>query len=193
MEHRLPELPYSNDGLTPNISTETMEFHYHKHHAAYVANLNNLVKDTPFAESQLEEIIKSAEGPLFNNAAQGWNHTFYWNSLSPQGGGTPHGDIGSAITRDFGGFENFKEQFTKCAATTFGSGWAWLVLNGDNKLEIISTQNANTPLRDNLRPILNCDVWEHAYYIDYRNARPKFVEAFLTSLVNWDFAARNFA
>lgn len=190
MEHKLPELPYSNDALAPHISPETLDFHYGKHHQAYVTNLNNLIKGTEFENMTLEEIIKSASGGIFNNAAQVFNHTFYWNSLSPNGGGNPTGKIAEEINKNFGSFENFKETFTKTAATTFGSGWAWLVKKADGSLAIMSTSNAGTPLTDDLTPILTCDVWEHAYYIDYRNARPKYIEAFW-NLVNWEFASKN--
>ena len=189
MAHELPALPYAKDALQPHISAETLEFHYGKHHNAYVTKLNDMIQNTDFANASLEDIVKNSKGGIFNNAAQVWNHTFYWNSLSPKGGGNPTGAIADAINRDFGSFEKFKEAFTTCAATTFGSGWAWLVQNG-NKLEIVSTSNAGNPLTDNKKPVLTCDVWEHAYYIDYRNARPKYIDAFW-SLVNWDFANQN--
>ena len=186
----LPPLPYAMDALQPHISKETLEYHYGKHHATYVTNLNNLIEGTPNAGKSLEDIIKSAEGGLFNNAAQVWNHTFYWNCLSPKGGGEPTGALAKAITRDFGSFAKFKEEFTKCAVTTFGSGWGWLVKDGAGKLSLASTSNAATPLTSDKTALLTCDVWEHAYYIDYRNARPKYLDAFW-ALVNWDFVAKN--
>lgn len=190
MTHKLPDLPYAMDALKPHISPETLEFHYGKHHQAYVTNLNNLIPGTAHAEQSLEDIITSAEGGIFNNAAQIWNHTFYWNSLSPNGGGSPSGDIATAIDKSFGSFDSFKEQFTKAAATLFGSGWAWLVQKHDGSLAIIQTSNAECPLTDGVKPLLTCDVWEHAYYIDYRNARPKYIESWW-NLVNWDFANSN--
>ncbi len=192
MAFELPPLPYAKDALAPHISEETLEYHYGKHHQTYVTNLNNLVPGTEFEGLSLEEIIKKSSGGIFNNAAQIWNHTFYWNSLSPNGGGEPTGDLANAIDRSFGSFAEFKEQFTKCAVTTFGSGWAWLVKNSDGSLQLVSTSNAGCPLTEGQTPLLTCDVWEHAYYIDYRNARPKYLEAFW-SLVNWDFAAENYA
>ncbi len=188
--HQLPELPYSKDALAPHISAETLEFHYGKHHQSYVTNLNNLIPGTEFESLSLEDIVKKASGGIFNNAAQIWNHTFYWNSLSPKGGSAPSGNIASLIDRDFGSFASFKEAFTKTAVTTFGSGWAWLVQNKEGKLELVSTSNAGCPLTEGKTPLLTCDVWEHAYYIDFRNARPKYVEAFW-NLVNWDFANKN--
>ncbi len=191
MAFELPELPYAKDALAPHISEETLEYHYGKHHQTYVTNLNNLVPGTEFEGMSLEEIIKSSSGGIFNNAAQVWNHTFYWNSLSPNGGGEPEGGLANAINRTFGSFDEFKEAFTKCAVTTFGSGWAWLVKNADGSLELVSTSNAGCPLTEGQAPIITCDVWEHAYYIDYRNARPKYLEAFW-NLVNWDFAAKNY-
>ncbi|WP_031434858.1 superoxide dismutase [Fe] [Methylomarinum vadi] len=191
MAFELPALPYANDALAPHISEETIEYHYGKHHQTYVTNLNNLVPGTEFDGLSLEEIIMKSSGGVFNNAAQVWNHTFYWNSLSPNGGGEPAGGLANAINRTFGSFEQFKEEFTKCAVTTFGSGWAWLVKNADGGLELVSTSNAACPLTDGKTPILTCDVWEHAYYIDYRNARPKYLEAFW-ALVNWDFAGANY-
>ncbi|GAB6067700.1 superoxide dismutase [Fe] [Methylothermus subterraneus] len=191
MKHELPPLPYAMDALEPYISKETLEYHYGKHHKAYVDNLNNLIPGTEFENLTLEEIILKASGPIFNNAAQVWNHTFYWNSMAPNGGGEPEGKLADAIRRDFGSFEAFKEAFSKAAVALFGSGWAWLVKSGD-KLEIVQTSNAGNPLTSGKKPLLTCDVWEHAYYIDYRNARPKYVENFW-NLVNWDFAARNLA
>ena len=185
MAFELPALPYANDALAPHISPETIEYHYGKHHQTYVTNLNNLVPGTEFEGLSLEEIVKKSSGGIFNNAAQVWNHTFYWNSLSPNGGGEPTGGLANAIDRTFGSFEKFKEEFTKCAVTTFGSGWAWLVKNANGTLELVSTSNAACPLTAGQTPILTCDVWEHAYYIDYRNARPKYLEAFW-ALVNWE-------
>lgn len=192
MEHTLPELPYAMDALAPHISKETLEFHYGKHHATYVTNLNNLIKGTEFENSSLEDIVKKSTGGVFNNAAQVWNHTFYWNGLSPKGGGAPTGALAQAIDAKFGSFDLFKEAFTKSAATNFGSGWTWLVKKGDGSVDIVNTSNAATPLTTDDKPLLTCDVWEHAYYVDYRNARPKYLEAFW-SLVNWDFASKNFA
>jgi Fe-Mn family superoxide dismutase len=190
MEHTLPVLPYELNALEPHISRETLEYHYGKHHQTYVTNLNNLIKDSAFAEISLEEIIKQSSEGVFNNAAQVWNHTFYWNCLSPKGGGQPTGKLANAINSTFGSFDKFKEEFTKKAVTTFGSGWAWLVKNPDGSLALVSTSNAATPMTSNQTALLTCDVWEHAYYIDYRNARPKYVEAFW-NLVNWDFVAKN--
>ena len=191
MTFELPALPYANDALAPHISAETIEFHYGKHHQTYVTNLNNLVPGTEFEGLSLEEIVKKSSGGIFNNAAQVWNHTFYWNSLSPNGGGAPTGGLANAIERTFGSFEEFKEAFSKCAVTTFGSGWAWLVKNANGTLELVSTSNAGCPLTAGQTPILTCDVWEHAYYIDFRNARPKYLEAFW-ALVNWEFASANY-
>ena len=191
MAIELPALPYAKDALAPHISEETLEFHYGKHHQTYVTNLNNLIAGTSFEDASLESIVARSEGGMFNNAAQIWNHTFYWNSLSPNGGGAPSGALAEAINSAFGSFDAFKEAFTKCAVTTFGSGWGWLVQNADGSLELVSTSNAGCPLTTGQTPLLTCDVWEHAYYIDYRNARPKYLEAFW-SLVNWDFAAANF-
>jgi Fe-Mn family superoxide dismutase len=190
MEHKLPELPYARDALAPRISGETLDYHHGKHHKAYVDNLNKLIKDTEFQEMPLEDIIRKASGGIFNNAAQVWNHTFYWNCLSPDGGGEPAGELAAAIKRSFGSFDAFKEQFSSAAATRFGSGWAWLVQNADGSLAVESTPNAENPLTGGKKPLLTCDVWEHAYYIDYRNARPRYVEAFW-NLVNWDFVAAN--
>jgi Fe-Mn family superoxide dismutase len=192
MTFELPALPYAKDALAPHISAETIEYHYGKHHQTYVTNLNNLVPGTEFEGLSLEEIVKKSSGGIFNNAAQVWNHTFYWNSLSPNGGGEPTGALAEAITKAFGSFEKFKEEFSKCAVTTFGSGWAWLVKNADGSLALVSTSNAATPLTTSQTPVLTCDVWEHAYYIDFRNLRPKYLEAFW-ALVNWDFAAANFS
>ncbi|GHA68298.1 superoxide dismutase [Formosimonas limnophila] len=192
MEHTLPALPYATDALAPIISQETIEFHYGKHHQTYVTNLNGLIKGTEFENSSLEEIVKKSSAGIFNNAAQVWNHTFYWNGLKPNGGGEPTGALAEAINAKWGSFDNFKAEFTKTAVTTFGSGWAWLVKTPAGDLELVSTSNAATPLTTDNKPLLTCDVWEHAYYVDYRNARPKYVEAFW-SLVNWDFVAANFA
>lgn len=191
MSFTLPALPYSLDALAPHISQETLEYHYGKHHNAYVTNLNKLIPGTAFESMDLEAIIKSAKGPVFNNAAQVWNHTFYWHCLSPQGGGEPTGDLAEAIIATFGSFAAFKEQFTVTAISTFGSGWAWLVLDEAGTLKITSTSNAGTPMASGERALLTCDVWEHAYYIDYRNVRPDYVSAFW-NLVNWEFVARNF-
>lgn len=191
MAYELPALPYAKDALAPHISEETLEFHYGKHHQTYVTNLNNLVPGTEFDGLPLEEIVVKSSGGIFNNAAQIWNHTFYWNSLSPNGGGEPTGDLANAINRTFGSFDEFKAAFTKCAVTTFGSGWAWLVKNKDGSLALVSTSNAGCPLTEGQTPLLTCDVWEHAYYIDYRNARPAYLEAFW-ALVNWDFASANY-
>ncbi|MBU2569426.1 MAG: superoxide dismutase [Fe] [Gammaproteobacteria bacterium] len=191
MAYELPALPYAKDALAPHISEETLEFHYGKHHQTYVTNLNNLVPGTEFDGLPLEEIVVKSSGGIFNNAAQIWNHTFYWNSLSPNGGGEPTGDLANAINRAFGSFDEFKAAFTKCAVTTFGSGWAWLVKNKDGSLALVSTSNAGCPLTEGQTPLLTCDVWEHAYYIDYRNARPAYLEAFW-ALVNWDFASANY-
>ena len=192
MEHVLPELPYARDALAPHISSETIDYHYGKHHQTYVTNLNNLVKGTPNEDKNLEEIIKTSSGGLFNNSAQVWNHTFYWNCLKPNGGGEPSGKLAEAIVQSFGSFAAFKEQFTQTAITTFGSGWAWLVQKPDGALALVSTSNAACPLTGPDRALLTCDVWEHAYYVDYRNARAKYVEAFW-ALVNWDFVESNMA
>ncbi len=192
MAHTLPELPYAKDALVPHISAETLDFHYGKHHQTYVTNLNNLIKGTEFENASLEEIIMKSSGGLFNNAAQVWNHTFYWNCLSPNGGGAPTGALAEAINQTFGDFNTFKEKFSQTAITTFGSGWGWLVKNEDGSLALASTSNAGTPMTSGQKAILTCDVWEHAYYIDFRNARPKYLEAFW-QLVNWEFASKNFA
>ena len=191
MAFELPDLPYAKDALAPHISAETLDFHHDKHHAAYVANLNNLSEGTEWAEKGLEEIVRAAEGGIFNNAAQVWNHTFYWNSMKPGGGGEPGGALADAVNQTFGGYGEFRKAFAQAAATQFGSGWAWLVLDGGG-LKIVKTPNADNPLRNGMTPLLTIDVWEHAYYVDYRNARPKYIEVFLDSLVNWDFAAANF-
>ena len=190
MEFKLPELPYANDALKPHISAETIEYHYGKHHSTYVGNLNRLIPGTEFENTALEDIIRKASGGIFNNAAQIWNHTFYWNCLSPEGGSEPSAELVNLIASQFGSFAQFKENFTKTAVTLFGSGWAWLVENTDGSLSIEATSNAGTPLKEAKQPLLTCDVWEHAYYIDYRNARAKYVEGFW-NLVNWDFVLKN--
>lgn len=189
MSFSLPKLPYEMDALSPHISKETLEYHYGKHHQAYVDKLNAAVEGKPEASKSLEEIVTSSQGGLFNNAAQVWNHTFYWNCLSPNGGGAPQGTIKEAIDKSFGSFEEFKKTFTDKSVTLFGSGWAWLVKSKDGKLEIVQTKDAGCPLTSGQKPVLTCDVWEHAYYVDYRNARPKYVDAFW-NLVNWEFAAK---
>lgn len=188
MIHELPTLPYAMNALEPHISQETLEYHYGKHHKTYVDNLNKLIPGTEFEHSSLEEIVQKATGPIFNNAAQVWNHTFYWHSLAPNAGGEPTGKLADAINEAFGSFAEFKEKFSATAISTFGSGWAWLVKNKAGKLELISTSNAGSPLKDGQVALLTCDVWEHAYYVDYRNARPKYVEHFW-NLVNWDFVS----
>ena len=190
MEHKLPPLPFDKKALAPHMSEETLEFHYGKHHQAYVDKVNELVEGTRFAQSSLEDIVKNATDALYNNAAQVWNHDFYWDSLSPQGGGEPAGDVGRAIASSFGSFGAFKEQFSKAAVGRFGSGWAWLGCSKDGALEVFSTPNADTPLKSRKTALLTCDVWEHAYYIDYRNARADYVKAFW-NLVNWKFVERN--
>jgi len=190
MEHKLPALPYAKNALAPRISEETLEYHYGKHHATYVANLNKLIAGTEFENAALDEIVKKASGGLFNNAAQHWNHSFYWNCLSPQGGGEPAGALAEAIKKSFGSFDQFKEKFTASATTLFGSGWTWLVKTRDG-LALENGSNADTPLKAGQQAILTCDVWEHAYYIDYRNARAKYLEAFW-QVVNWKFAESNF-
>jgi Fe-Mn family superoxide dismutase len=192
MEHKLPELPYSNDALAPHISAETIEYHYGKHHNAYVTKLNDGIKGTEFADMSLEDIIMKSSGGLFNNAAQVWNHTFYWNSLSPNGGGAPTGAVADAINAKWGSFDKFKEEFNAKAGGNFGSGWTWLVKDSSGNLDILNTDDADTAMKHGMTAILTCDVWEHAYYIDYRNARPNYLEAFW-KLVNWDFANKNLA
>lgn len=188
----LPELPYAIDALEPHISSETLEFHHGKHHATYVTKLNGLIEGTDLADKDLETIVKSSEGGVFNNAAQIWNHSFYWNCLSPNGGGEPSGAIAEAITASFGSFDAFKEQFTNSAINNFGSSWTWLVKNADGSLAIVNTSNAATPLTGDAVPLLTVDLWEHAYYIDYRNARPAYMDAFW-NLVNWEFVESNLA
>lgn len=190
MIHVLPELPFAPTALAPHISEETLAFHYGKRHAAYVANLNKLIAGTEFEAMSLEQIIRKSTGGIFNNAAQTFNHSFYWNCLSPKGG-KPTGALLAAIEKAFGSPERFKEQFSTTAATTFGSGWAWLVKNSDGLLKVVSTSNAGCPLTTGDTPLLTCDVWEHAYYIDYRNLRPKYIEAFW-EIVNWTFVAAQF-
>lgn len=191
MTFKLPELPYALDALEPHISQETLEYHYGKHHKAYVDKLNALVPGTEYEGKSLEEIIMKSDGGIFNNAAQVWNHTFYWHCMSAQGGGDPYNALAAAIDETFGSLEKFKEEFTNAALTQFGSGWAWLVKNKDNKLEIVQTSNAGNPMTEGKTPLLTCDVWEHAYYIDTRNDRPKYVSNFW-NLINWDFAVKNF-
>lgn len=189
-QHKLPELPYPKNALEPHISAETLEYHYGKHHAAYVEKLNNQLPATDFESASLEDIVRQASGSIFNNAAQIWNHSFYWNCLSPDGGGEPEGALAKAIDEAYGNFAEFKKRFTESAASNFGSGWSWLVKTPDGQLEIVNTGNAGNPMTEDKHPLLTCDVWEHAYYIDYRNARPEYIEAFW-NLVNWDFAAQN--
>lgn len=191
MKIELPPLPYSKDALEPHISSGTVNVHYDKHHRGYVNKLQKAIEGTPLAEKTLEEIIRSSQGPVFNNAAQVWNHTFYWSSMAPNGGGQPTGEIGAAIERGFGSYQDFKQKFAEAAAGHFGSGWAWLVRDGDNRLQIISTHDADTPLTRGLRPLLTIDVWEHAYYLDYKNERPTYVQRFIDGLIHWDFAAEN--
>jgi len=190
MAFTLPPLPYDKNALAPHISAETLEYHHGKHHAAYVANLNKLLDGKPEASMSLEEIIQTSEGGVFNNAAQIWNHTFYWSCMKPNGGGRPTGELDQAITRDFGSYEKLTEELSTAAVTQFGSGWAWLVLD-KGKLAVIKTPNADLPMKHGQTALLTIDVWEHAYYIDYRNQRPKYVETFLKSLANWDFALEN--
>jgi len=195
MAFELPKLPWSDDALAPHISQKTMSFHYGKHHNAYVTKLNAAVDGTPFAEKSLEDIIKTTAGDaskvgIFNNAAQAWNHTFFWNSIKPNGGGEPSGDLKAAIDKSFGGFDKFTKEFSDKAGTLFGSGWAWLVKDGDG-LAILQTKDATNPLPEGKTPLITIDVWEHAYYLDYQNRRPDFVKVFLENLVNWDFAAKN--
>ncbi|HQR04553.1 MAG: superoxide dismutase [Fe] [Proteobacteria bacterium] len=194
MEHTLPPLPYAQDALAPHISKETIEFHYGKHHQAYVTNLNNLIKGTEYEALDLEAIVKKAPaGGLYNNAAQVWNHTFFWKSMKPNGGGAPTGALAAAINKKWGSFDDFKKAFQASAVGNFGSGWTWLVKKDDGSVDIVNTGAAGTPLKSGEgRALLTIDVWEHAYYIDYRNLRPKFVETFLEKLANWDFAAANF-
>ena len=188
MEFKLPELPYSLSALEPHISKNTLEFHYGKHHQAYVNNLNNLLPGSPFENSSLEEIIKGADGGIFNNGAQVWNHTFYFNTFSPDAKGSPEGDFAGLLKKEFGSFENFKSEFSVAAATLFGAGWAWLVSDDAGHLSIVKESNAGNPIRAGLKPILTCDVWEHAYYLDYQNKRPDYLKAFW-DIINWDVVA----
>jgi Fe-Mn family superoxide dismutase len=190
MAIELPPLPYDRAALEPHMSAETLDFHYGKHHKAYVDNANKMIEGTEFADMPLVDIIRRAQGPLFNNVAQVWNHTFFWNCMKPNGGGEPTGKLADAINLAFGDFATFKDEFSKTCVGTFGSGWGWLVQRADGSLALVSTSNANTPIATDDTPLLTCDVWDHAYYIDYRNARPKFVGAFW-NLVNWDFVASN--
>lgn len=193
MSIELPDLPYARDALAPSISEETINYHYGKHHNAYVTNLNKLIEGTADASKSLEDIIRSSTGGIFNNAAQIWNHTFYWNSLAPNAGGAPTGPLSDAINAAFGSFEAFQTKFTASAAGNFGSGWTWLVKTADGSLEIVNTSNADTPITDeSITALLTVDVWEHAYYVDYRNSRPEYLKNFW-GIVNWDFAASNFS
>ncbi len=191
MKHELPKLPYSPEALEPYISKKTIEYHYGKHHATYVKKLNGLIPGTDFEDASLEEIILKAEGGIFNNGAQVWNHSFFWEGFSPNGGGEPQGELMQAIEEAFGSYGKFKDEFSEAAATLFGSGWAWLVKNKEGKLEIVQTANAGNPLRSGQTPLLTCDVWEHAYYLDYQNRRPEFIEGFW-KLVDWPKAAERF-
>jgi Fe-Mn family superoxide dismutase len=197
MTFTLPDLPYAKNALEPHMSAKTFDFHHEKHHLAYVNNLNNLIKDTDLVSKTLEEIIMisakdSTKVGIFNNAAQVWNHTFFWHSMKPNGGGKPQGALADKINNDFGSYEAFVEQFKTAATTQFGSGWAWLVLDKNNTLKIMKTANAETPLTDGYKPLITLDVWEHAYYLDYQNRRPDFITTYLESLVNWQFALDNF-
>ena len=193
MEHQLPALPYAKNALAPHISEETLEFHYGKHHQTYVTNLNNLIKGTEFENSSLEEIIKKSSAGIYNNSAQIWNHTFFWSSMKPSGGGAPTGALADAINAKWGSFDEFKKAFQASAVGNFGSGWTWLVKKADGSVDIVNMGAAGSPLTTGDKALLTIDVWEHAYYIDYRNARAKFVEVFLNELANWDFAQANFA
>ena len=193
MAHTLPALPYEKDALAPHISAETLDFHYGKHHNAYVTNLNKLITGTEFENTALEDIIKKSSGGIYNNSAQIWNHTFFWSSMKPNGGSAPAGALADAISAKWGSFDDFKAAFQASAVGNFGSGWTWLVKKADGSVDIVNMGAAGTPLTTGDTALLCIDVWEHAYYIDYRNARPKFVETFLTSLANWDFASANFA
>ena len=193
MEHTLPALPYAKTALAPHISEETLDFHYGKHHQTYVTNLNNLIKGTEFENASLEDIIKKSSAGIYNNSAQIWNHTFFWNSMKPNGGGAPSGALANAINAKWGSFDEFKKAFQASAVGNFGSGWTWLVKKADGSVDIVNMGAAGTPLTTGDKALLTIDVWEHAYYIDYRNARAKFVEVLLASLANWDFASANFA
>jgi Fe-Mn family superoxide dismutase len=192
MAFELPPLPYAKDALAPHISEETLEYHYGKHHQTYVTNLNKMVEGTDFENSSLEEVIMGSEAAVFNNSAQIWNHTFYWSSMAPDGGGAPTGEVAEAINSAFGSYDTFVEKFKEAATTQFGSGWAWLVDAGSG-LEIMKTANADLPMKHNAKALLTIDVWEHAYYIDFRNARPNYIGTFVDSLINWDFVAANMA
>ena len=192
MAFELPPLPYDRTALEPHISAETLDYHHGKHHKAYVDNLNKLVEGTEFADMDLVEVIRKSQGGMFNNAAQVWNHTFYWNCMAPNAGGEPTGVLADAINKAFGDFATFKSQFSDTAVKTFGSGWAWLVQRPDGSLAIVSTANANNPLTGEDTPLLTCDVWEHAYYLDYQNRRPDFVKAVIEKLTNWRFASERF-
>jgi superoxide dismutase, Fe-Mn family len=193
MEHVLPALPFAKNALAPHMSEETFDYHYGKHHQAYVTNLNNLIKGTEFENASLEDIVKKSSGGIYNNSAQIWNHTFFWNCLSPNGGGEPSGALAAAINAKWGSYEEFKKAFQTSAVGNFGSGWTWLVKKADGSVDIVNMGAAGTPLTTGDTALLTIDVWEHTYYIDHRNARPKFVETFLNHLVNWEFAAKNFA
>ena len=192
MAFELPALPYAQDALAPHISAETLEYHYGKHHQTYVTNLNKLVEGTEFENASLTDVIMKSDAGLFNNSAQVWNHTFYWNSMAPDGGGAPTGEVADAINSAFGSYDEFRAKFAEAATTQFGSGWAWLVDSGSG-LEIMKTSNADLPMKHGSKALLTIDVWEHAYYIDFRNARPNYISTFLDSLVNWDFVAQNMA
>ena len=192
MQHQLPPLPYAADALEPHISRETLEFHHGKHHKAYVEKLNELIGGTDFENASLEEIVRRSDGKIFNNAAQAWNHTFFWSCMAPRSGGSPSGNLMQALERSFGSFDAFKEKFSTEAADLFGSGWTWLVKRTDGTLAIEPLKDADTPLKSGGQAVLTLDVWEHAYYIDYRNSRPDFIAAFW-NVVNWEFAAKNFA
>ena len=192
MEHKLPALPYAKEALQPHISAETLEYHHGKHHQTYVTNLNNMIKGTEYENMSLEEIIQKSTGGVFNNSAQVWNHTFFWNCMTPNGGGAPTGKVADAINAKWGSFDKFREEFNKSALGNFGSGWTWLVQKTDGSVDIVNTSNAGTPLTTSDKPLLTADVWEHAYYIDYRNARAKFLDAFW-NVVNWQFVNQNMA
>jgi Fe-Mn family superoxide dismutase len=192
MAFELPPLPYAKDALAPHMSAETLEFHHDKHHNAYVTNLNKLIEGTEFENAELTDVIMKSEGGLFNNAAQTWNHTFFWSSMAPNGGGAPSGEVADAINSAFGSYDAFREKFAEAATTQFGSGWAWLVDSGSG-LEVMKTSNADLPMKHGAKALLTLDVWEHAYYIDFRNARPNFISSWLDNLVNWDFVAQNMA
>lgn len=191
MAFNLPDLPYERDALAPHISEETLDYHYGKHHKTYVDTLNELTEGSEWENKQLEDLVKDTSGKLFNQAAQHWNHDFYWKCMSPNGGGRPSGGLARAIDQAFGDFDDFAERFKQASIATFGSGWGWLVRKTDGSLDIVSTQNAGNPMTDGHTPLLTCDVWEHAYYIDYRNARPRYVDAFF-ELINWDFVSDTF-